>query len=72
MNVFDCAIKIEEEAQQYYQRLSKASSNPELKHLFSMLAASEEEFRDNLVKLKGDLSSETAESDALSLSLIHI
>jgi rubrerythrin len=66
MNVFDCAIKIEEEAQQYYQRLSSVSSSPEKRHLFSMLAASEEEFRDNLIKLKGSLAPEQAESELLN------
>jgi rubrerythrin len=65
MNVFDCAIKIEEEAKKYYERLGSESSRPEMKHLFSMLAASEEELRDNLIKLKGSLPPERAQLDAL-------
>lgn len=65
MNVFDCAIKIEEEARQYYERLGSQSSEPEMKHLFSLLAASEDELRDNLLKIKGRLPSEQAQVDAL-------
>jgi rubrerythrin len=65
MNVFDCAIKIEEEVQQYYEKLGAESDLPEMKQLFSMLAASEEEFRDNLIKLKGSLSPEQAQFDGL-------
>lgn len=52
MNVFDCAIKIEEEARRYYEGLEAESDQPEMKHLFSMLAASEEEHRKNLIRLK--------------------
>ena len=65
MNVFDCAIKIEEEAKQYYERLGSESSVPEMKHLFSMLAASEEELRKNLLKLKGSLPPERTQLDGL-------
>jgi rubrerythrin len=68
MNVFDCAIKIEEEARRYYQRLGSESDVPEMKHLFAMLAASEEELRDNLVRLKGSLAPEQAQLDILNSS----
>jgi len=65
MNVFDCAIKIEEEAKQYYERLGAESSQPEMKHLFSLLAASEEEHRRTLIRLKGSLATDKAQLDAL-------
>jgi rubrerythrin len=52
MNIFDCAIKIEEETKQYYEGLEAETSTPELKHLFSLLAASKEQYRDNLLKMK--------------------
>jgi len=65
MNVFDCAIKIEEEAKQYYERLGAESSLPEMKHLFSLLAASEEEHRKTLVRLKGSLATDKAQLEAL-------
>ena len=55
MNVFDCAIKIEEEAKAYYEGLEAESDQPEMKHLFSMLAASEEEHRKSLIRLKSSI-----------------
>ncbi|GFO68072.1 ferritin [Geomonas limicola] len=65
MNVFDCAIKIEEEARQYYETIGSQSRDPEMKHLFSMLAASEEEFRDQLMKMKAALPPEQAKADGM-------
>ena len=65
MNVFDCAIKIEEEAQKYYEKLGTESSLPEMKHLFTLLAASEEEHRSSLVRLKGSLAPDKAQIDGL-------
>src|SRR5690349_18050474 len=65
MNVFDCALKIEEEARQYYERLGTQSSNSEMRHLFAMLAASEEELKENLLKLKSALPAEKAQIAAL-------
>ena len=40
MNVFDCAIKIEEETARYYEGLQAEARQPELKNLFALLAAS--------------------------------
>lgn len=60
MNVFDCAIKIEEEVKSYYQGLEAESRRPELKHLFSLLAASEEEHRSRLLKLKESMGADAA------------
>ena len=65
MNVFDCAIKIEEEAQKYYEGLEAQSDNPEMKNLFSMLAASEEEHRKNLIRLKGSMATAKAHMEGL-------
>ena len=52
MNIFDCAIKMEEEARMYYEQLAADTSVPELKNLFTMLAESEQEHHDALVALK--------------------
>jgi rubrerythrin len=52
MNIFDCAIKMEEEARMYYEQLAANAAVPELKNLFTMLAESEQEHRDALVELK--------------------
>ena len=66
MNVFDCAIKIEEETKQYYERLGAESSMPEMKHLFLLLADSEAEHRESLLRLKGSLPPEKALLDDLN------
>jgi len=56
MNIFDCAIKMEEEARKYYEQLAADTAVPELKDLFTMLAESEQEHHDALVKLKESLA----------------
>jgi rubrerythrin len=65
MNVFDCAIKIEEEAKKYYEGLEARVSDPEMKNLFSMLAASEEEHRKNLIRLKASKATAKAHMEGL-------
>ncbi len=52
MDIFDCAIKMEEEAKEYYTDLAKVSTVPELKNLFSLLAAAEDEHRTALIGMK--------------------
>lgn len=52
MNVFDCALKIEEETKAYYEGLEAEAVEPEMKLLFSMLAASEEEHQRKLRLLR--------------------
>jgi rubrerythrin len=52
MNIFDCAIKMEEEARIYYEKLADAATIPEMKNLFTLLAESEQEHHDALVELK--------------------
>lgn len=53
MNIIDCAIKMEEEARMYYEKLAVDATVPELKNLFTLLAESEHEHHDALVKLQG-------------------
>ena len=65
MNIFDCAIKMEEEARGYYEKLAAAATVPELKNLFSMLAAAEQEHHDALVKLKGSIHPQKAQFKAM-------
>ena len=65
MNVYDCAIKIEEETKEYYEGLAAESRSPEMKQLFSMLAASEDEHRDSLIRLKATVPPEKATLDGL-------
>src|SRR5689334_17434 len=65
MNVFDCAIKMEEEARMYYEKLAATTTVPELKSLFTMLAAAEQEHHDVLVKMKGSIAPQKAQFKAL-------
>lgn len=66
MNIFDCAIKMEEEARIYYEKLAAAATVAELKNLFAMLAAAEQEHHDALVEMKDGISSQKAGFKALS------
>ena len=65
MNIFDCAIKMEEEARTYYEKLAAAAKVPELKNLFTMLAAAEQEHHDALVTMKGSIDPQKAQFKAL-------
>ena len=65
MNIFDCAIKMEEEARIYNEKLAAATTVPELKNLFTMLAAAEQEHHDALVKMKGSSDPQKAHFKAL-------
>jgi len=48
MNIIECTIKMRKEAQANYANLSMAIADKELKRLFSMLAAAEDEHIDKL------------------------
>ena len=65
MNIFDCAIKMEKEARMYYEKLAAATAVPELKNLFTMLAAAEQEHHDALVDMKGSIDPPKANFMAL-------
>lgn len=65
MNIFDCAIKKEEEARIYYEKLAAGTGVPELKNLFAMLAAAEQEHHDALVALKASAAPNRAGFKAL-------
>lgn len=65
MNVFDCAIKMEEEARVYYEKLAAGTAVAELKNLFTLLAAAEQEHHDALVALKAKVDPRKAGFKAL-------
>jgi rubrerythrin len=65
MNVFDCAIKMEEEAKLYYETLAAGATEPELRNLFTMLAQAEQEHRDALVQLQGSIDPTKTQFKAL-------
>lgn len=52
MDIFECAIKMEEEARSYYEKLAASAVVPELKNLFTLLSESEQEHHDALVELR--------------------
>ncbi|MDO9309186.1 MAG: ferritin family protein [Deltaproteobacteria bacterium] len=58
MNIVECAIKMEEEARIHYEKLAETTSDEELKRLFKLLAASEQEHHAALIKLKEGLAAE--------------
>lgn len=65
MNVFDCAIKMEEDAKVCYQDLASSAASQELKNLFTMLAQAEQEHHDALVRMKGNAEAGKSEFKAL-------
>jgi rubrerythrin len=59
MDIFDCALKMEEQARDYYEKLAQTTSVTELKNLFKLLAESEQEHHDALEKLKANITPDT-------------
>jgi len=57
MNSLECTIKRKQETRAHYERLSEAVTEKELKRLFSLLAAAEDEHIGKLVTLKDSMSS---------------
>lgn len=68
MNVFDCAIKIEEDTRNYYKGLEAEATNPEIRLIFSALAAAEEEHKKSLLRLKESISTDKARLDGLDIA----
>jgi rubrerythrin len=56
---------MEEDARIYYENLAKAATVPELKNLFSLLAASEQEHHDALVMMKESVAPNKVRFSAL-------
>ena len=65
MNIFDCAIKMEEEAGLYYEALASSAANQELKNLFTMLAQAEQEHHDALIQMKESIDPKKPQFTAL-------
>lgn len=64
MDIIECAIKKEQEAKQWYEQLAGQVTTPELKELYTILAASEDEhFR----ALEGLRKEEGGEVDFVAL-----
>ncbi|RNC70109.1 MAG: ferritin [Desulfuromonadales bacterium] len=67
MNIFDCAIKMEEEAKAHYDKLATTATVPELKTLFGLLASAEKEHYDSLVRMR-DKSAAAAAAEFTALN----
>lgn len=55
MNILECTIKMKKETRAHYGRLAEAVADGELKRLFSLLAAAEDEHIDKLVALQDEM-----------------
>jgi rubrerythrin len=65
MNVFDFAMRMEEESREYYERLASSARTTELKSIFTLLADSEREHHEHLTLLKSGIDPALAQSVAL-------
>jgi rubrerythrin len=65
MNIIECAIKKEQEAKIWYEQLAADVTTPELKELFTILAASEDEHCRAIARLKADKGASAAAFIAL-------
>ena len=72
MNVFDFAMRMEEESREYYERLASAARTADLKRIFTLLADSEREHHDHLTLLKTGSDPAAAESVVLERAKDHI
>jgi rubrerythrin len=69
MNVIECTIKMRKEAQSNYANLAQAVADKELKRLFSLLAAAEDEHIDKLRGINEELKAAAAVDNRLSASV---
>jgi rubrerythrin len=65
MNVFDFALKMEEDGKAFYEKLAAETRVPELKSIFSLLAAAEEEHRGTIEAMKKAIPPGNADSKVL-------
>jgi rubrerythrin len=56
MSILECTIKMKKETRAHYERLAESVADGELKRLFSLLAAGEDEYIDKLVVLKDEMN----------------
>jgi rubrerythrin len=73
MNVFDFAMRLEEESRASYERLAESAESDELKSIFSLLADSEREHHEHLTILKTTTDPKVADAVTLDRagSYIH-
>jgi rubrerythrin len=66
MNVIECTIKMRKEAQANYANLAQAVADKELKRLFSLLAAAEDEHIDKLQGINEEMKAVAAVDNRLN------
>jgi rubrerythrin len=66
MNIIECSIKMRREAQANYSNLSMAVADKDLKRLFSLLAAAEDEHVDKLMAINEEIKFSAATESGLS------
>ena len=70
MNVLECTIKMKRETRAHYAKLAEVATDSEMKRIFSLLAAAEDEHLEKLVELKDSMNKIGASSfDALDESV---
>ncbi|SRR6266571_2914036 len=65
MNVFDFALKMEEDGRAYYQKLAAEATVSEFKTIFAMLADAEQEHHDAIAAMKKGVPAEQVNSKVL-------
>jgi rubrerythrin len=56
MNILECTIKMKNETRTHYERLAESVTDDELKRLFRLLAAAEDEHIQKLAALQNDMN----------------
>lgn len=69
MNIIECTIKMRKEAQTNYANLSASVADKELKQLFSLLAAAEDEHIDKLLAINEEMKVSATTGNGLSDSV---
>ena len=70
MNILECTIKMKQETRAHYSKLAEVVTDSELKRLFSLLAAAEDEHIDKLIALKATMNdTNTSSLNALDESV---
>jgi rubrerythrin len=74
MNVFDFALKMEEDGKTFYEKLAAETNVHELKMIFSMLASAEEEHHEALDVMKKNIPPDKADSKVLenARNIFHV
>lgn len=65
MNIFDFALKMEQDGRAYYEKLAAETAIPEYRSIFSLLADAEQRHHDAIKAMKDGTDAVKAESEVL-------